>query len=126
MSPCLLSSKEVRAESVEYKNSKRKITVFDQSSLNFNDLPLIFNVHLYGAVKQVFSFFSSEVWFLIFRCDIPFDDNLLVELYFYFFGVIFRHDWFGMCTPSCNLLMYHFKPTSRATFIKNNLWNNYG
>ena len=118
MSLRLLNSKEVRAESVEYENSKRKITVFQQSSLNFNHLPLILNVHLYGAVKQVLPFFSSEVWFLIFRCDISFDNNLLVELYFYFFSVIFRHDWFGMCTPSCNLLMYQFKPTSRATFIK--------
>ena len=63
--------------------------------------------------------FDFQMWYLVWR---QFTSRALNI----FFDGIFRHGWFGMCTPSCILFMYQFKPTSRATFIKKYLWNNYG
>ena len=81
MSPCLLSSKEVCAESVEYESSKRNIPVYKSSSLTLNYI--LFNIQLAFMLCYQAVFLGTEVWFLIFGCDISFDDNLLVELWFF-------------------------------------------
>ena len=68
--------------------------------------------------------FEPKVWFFCSKVIFILYNNLLVELKissstcdFLFHGA-FRHGWFGMCPPSCVLLMYQYKPTSHATSIK--------
>ena len=66
---------------VEYENNQRKIPVFKSSSLILNYIRFNFQRAVVRCCQaSFFPFFLSEVWFLISRHDISFNDNLLVEL----------------------------------------------
>ena len=98
MEPCWLTaySKSIPSSIKQQRSMCRNFRTWEQQKehtsiqikqFDFELYTFQFSSRIHVVLSSTFfSFFGSEVWFLILRCDISFDDNLRLNLSFFVLG----------------------------------------